>query len=268
MCIVIASEAGGSFNHTFRTSAAQQQNFVFDALTRLHARACQIAYEILTLLKAGYADGAHARWRTLHEISVIGYFIAEAGQDTAEAYLLHTVVESYKASQLYQDYSTQLGYEPLPQQELDQTTLAYEAALNRFGRSYAGEYGWASQALRSRGINEAHFRSIEKAVNLSHWRPYYKMASHNVHANPKGILFKLGSRSENRQVLLAGPSDTGFTDPAHSTAISLHHITVALLTFEPTIDQLVVVSILQTLIDEIGEAFLAIQKSPKFHDEL
>ena len=40
-------------------------------LNRLHGRACQVTAEIICLLKAGYADGAEARWRSLHELSVV-----------------------------------------------------------------------------------------------------------------------------------------------------------------------------------------------------
>jgi hypothetical protein len=44
---------------------------------------------------------------------------------------------------------------------------------------------------------------------LDYLRPYYKLASHNVHAQPKGILFKLGL-VQNQDILLAGPSNYGF----------------------------------------------------------
>ena len=71
MMIVIATEAGDDFNSEFRPEAAKQRDFVFEVLTRLHARACQVASEVLTLIKSGYPDGAHARWRSLHEIAVV-----------------------------------------------------------------------------------------------------------------------------------------------------------------------------------------------------
>ena len=82
MLILLSFECGDAFNSFFREKAVSENDLVFEVLTRIHARACQVAYEIFTLLKAGYADGAHARWRCLHELTVIGVFIAESGQET------------------------------------------------------------------------------------------------------------------------------------------------------------------------------------------
>ena len=83
MLLAISLEAGDSFNNDLRNEASSENDYVFEVLTRLHARACQIAYEILILLKSGLADGAHARWRSLHEISVTAFFISANGNDIA-----------------------------------------------------------------------------------------------------------------------------------------------------------------------------------------
>jgi hypothetical protein len=257
MFIVIAAEAGDDFNEEFRSTASQESDFVFDVLTRLHARACQIANEILTLLKSGYADGAYARWRTMHEIAVVGLFVHKFGQDVAERYLLHDVVESHRAAQQYQRNCTRLGYEPLTDRELSQVESSYQGLVNRFGRSYANSYGWAAHALDKR---DPKLSDIEQVVDLEHWRSHYKLASHNVHANPKGMFHQLGIYPGSRELLLVGPSDTGYTDPGHSTAISLLQITTFLLTLRPNIDRLSVCHILSTLTEEIGNTFLSIQQ--------
>ena len=87
--LVLAREAGDDFNNEFRKDETKAENYVLDALTRLHARACQVASEVLVLLKNGFADGAHARWRSLHEIAVVASFIKAHGNEVAERYLLH-----------------------------------------------------------------------------------------------------------------------------------------------------------------------------------
>lgn len=258
MFIVIAYEAGDEFNREFREFAAQECDCQFDVLTRLHARSCQIANEILTLLRSGYADGAHARWRSTHEIAVIGFFISEFGEDVAERYLLHNAVESRRAAIQYQSYSSQLGYESLTDQELAKIQSSYQQLINRFGDCYANNYGWAAKAL---GKKDPNFREIEQSIGLSHWRPHYKFASQSVHATPKGIFSTLGLYPSNQEVLLAGPSDTGFADPAHSAAISLLQITTSLLMLRPNIDRLCVCHILSKLAEEIGDTFLSIQKA-------
>lgn len=257
MFIVIATEAGDDFNKEFRPAASEDNDFVFDVLTRLHARSCQIANEILTLLKSGYADGAYARWRTMHEIAVVGIFIHKFGQDVAERYLLHDAVESYRVAQQYQRNYVRLGYEPLTDRELLQIESLYQRLIDRFERPYANSYGWAAHAL---GKHSPNFSDIEQVVDLEHWRSHYKFASHNVHANPKGVFLKLGLYPENQELLLTGPSGTGYTDPGHSTALSLLQITTFLLTLRPNLDRLSVCQILSTLAEEIGSTFLSIQK--------
>lgn len=257
MSTVIATEAGEDFNKEFRPLASQENDFEFDVLTRLHARSCQVANEILTLLRAGYADGAIARWRTMHEISVVGFFIRKFGKNTAERYLLHDMVESYRVATQYQRYVTQLGYEPFTTTELSQIQSSYNQLIDRFGLSYSNSYGWAAQAL---GNQDPKFSDIERAASLEFRRPHYKFASHNVHANPKGVIIKLGLYPNNRKLLLAGPSDTGFVSPGHSAAISLLQITTSLLTLKPNIDRLCICHILSTLTEQIGDKFLSIQR--------
>jgi hypothetical protein len=66
---------------------------------------------------------------------------------------------------------------------------------------------------------------------------------------------------DQKNLLLAGASSTGFTDPAHSTAISLLQITTSLLTSKPNIDRFSVCHILSTLAEEIGVTFLSVQKA-------
>jgi len=258
MLVHLSLEAGDDFNREFREEMALERNFVFEALTRLQARACQVASEVLTLLKSGYADGAHARWRSLHEIAVVSLFIDKYGNEVAERYLLHDNVESYKAARLYQKYHDRLGVEPLAPSEMEELESIYNALLERFGSDYKYQYGWASTAL---GKAKPTFRDLEEDVSLDHLHPYYKLASHNVHANPKGVFFRLGLYPESTDMLLAGPSNTGFADPAHGTALSLSQVTITLLTMRPNIDRLVFSEVLLMLTDEIGEAFLSIQKS-------
>ena len=261
--LVLAYEAGDEFNTEFRKEESDAGNFVFEALTRLHARACQIAQEVLVLLKSGFADGAHARWRTLHEIAVVASFIKAHGNEVAERYLLHDNIESYKAANLYLKYYESLGDEPIPQDEYDSIKQVYDKLINRFGISYRNNYGWASSVLK---IDNPHFSDIEKNSELDHLRLYYKLASHNIHANPKGIFFRLGLLGNDQDILLAGPSNFGFTDPAQGTVISLGFITITLIMTKPTIDNAVLSNILLKFESEIGDEFLKIQKEIEVRD--
>jgi uncharacterized protein DUF5677 len=253
----IALEAGDDFNTEFRPDAGTAGDFVFEVLTRLHARACQVGSEVITLLRSGHADGAHARWRSLHEIAVVGFFVRAHGNDVAERYILHNAIESYRAALVYQEHCTALGEEPLTEDELARIKVTRDALKARFGEPYGSEYGWAAEAL---GMKSPRFSDIERNAGLGHLRPYYKLASHNVHANPKGTFFKLGLLPD-QEILLAGPSDLGLADPGHGTAISLSQITFTLLTMKPNIDRLVICQILARLEHEVGEVFMAAHRS-------
>jgi hypothetical protein len=255
--LAIAFELGDGLNKEFRKEKSEKGNYVLEVLTRLHARSCQIASEILVLLESGFADGALARWRSLHEIAVVGSFIKAHGNEVAERYLLHDNIESFKAANLYRKHYEALGETPIPQNEYDSIEAVHENLIARFGKSYKNEYGWASSALN---IERPTFCNIEENVGLDHYRPYYKLASHNVHANPKGVMFKLGLLGNIQDILLAGPSNIGFTDPAQFAAISLGIITIDLLLTKPTIDSLVASQILLKFESEIGKEFFTVEK--------
>ncbi len=248
----VTYEAGSEFNRQFRLSAAQD-DFAFEVLTRLHARGCQVGLEILTLLKNGFADGAHARWRTLHEITVTAYFISKYGNDVAERYLHHTVIDTYKAALKHQEHCKALNFEPISEAEMNRHMAARDNLVTLFGRAYKSDYGWAANAL---GRDNPKFTDIEQDVGLEHLRPFYKMANYNVHAGSKGITFRLGLTSTNENLLLAGPSQFGLTNPGQNTAVSINQLTTTLLTTRPSLDRLAFVTATQKLVGEIFEAFL------------
>jgi hypothetical protein len=97
---------------------------------------------------------------------------------------------------------------------------------------------------------------IQEAAQIDHLTPYYRMASHNVHANPKGVFFKLGLLDES-EILLAGPSNAGLADPGHACALSLNQITSVLLRLNETFDHVIVMKIMYALADEVGDALIA-----------
>ena len=251
--ISLAAEVGRDFNKEYRKDASHSGDAVFETLTRLHARACQISSAVLALLRSGFADDAHARWRSLHEIAVVSSFISQHGQNLAERYLLHEIIQQYKLACEHQRYHTRINDEPVSQEEFDSLKSERDELVAQFGKPFKEDYGWAASVLGSR---RPTIRAIEEQVNLDHWRPYYKMASDNVHANSHGAYFKLGLSGPGRDVLLAGPSNAGLADPGHSASISLHQVTTTMLFTRLSFDSVVAAKILETMVEEIGEAFL------------
>jgi len=252
MFLALSREFGDSVNTVFRDDPGAAHSNLMDVLVRLHARGCQVTHEVICLLRAGLADGAMARWRTLHEIAVVALFLSEHGEELAERYVIHQAVESLWAARDYQRCCGRLGYEPLSELEMQNLEKAFEQGVERYGSAFRTQYGWAAEVLR---IDRPTLSDIERSVRIDHFRAHYRMASHNVHANPKGVFFKLGLLNEV-DVLLAGPSNAGLADPGHSTALSLLQVSTALGLLKPTLDSLVLLRILTKLEDEVGEAFM------------
>lgn len=244
-------EAGMSFNHDYRPEASAQHDLVFEALTRLHARGSQIAREIHVLLSHGLADGAHARWRTLHEVAVVASFVKEHGNDVAERYLLHSWIETYTAALEYQRHCIVLGLQPLTDDELDHLRQQRQRLLSKFGDTFKYDYGWATSVLGDRRLT---FSDIEQNSSLEHLRPFVKLAHSNVHASAKGASHRLGLYP-SAQMLLAGPSVFGLGDPGRNTAYSTMLLTTTLLLLRPTIEHIAHVNAMRTLHQEIHDAF-------------
>lgn len=235
------------------------EDYVFEALSRLHARACQISNEIYTLLESGYADGAHARWRALHEVAIVACFIKQEDEETAKRFLDYRYLEDYYEAQNYQDHCEELGYEPLSEEELEVLEDNRDELVNRYGKPFDDKgygYGWAAHTFENKS---ASLGRLESEVDLDHLNPFYKMASSSVHAGSKGTKYRLGLMDQDAQPFLAGPTNYGLADPAQSTAISLAQVSTALLLYKPGGKDLVTTMGLQQLVTEIRTAFTEIQ---------
>jgi hypothetical protein len=259
MVIVVAFETGVDFLESYVEEAEAEQDLVFYVLSRLQIRACRIAEEAAVLLKAGYGQGAHARWRALHEVVVVAYFIADHGADVARRYLMHEGIESWRAiSEFAQRVERLPDYEPPTEQELREAKEEYDALLDEFGRPFGGQYGWAAQALSENPDvkGKRGFAAIEEDVGLDHLRSHYRLASHQVHANPKGIQRTPDGHSQS-DALLGGPSVFGLANAGHSVCVSLTAITAAILSSKKGASTGFVAATMLRLSDEAGDAFLA-----------
>ena len=103
--------------------------------------------EVLALLHAGFADGAHARWRSLHEMAVVASLIQQHGQELAERYLLHENIQQYKLACEYQEFFDRLDVEPPSMENFEKLKVQRDELIARFGKVFKGDYGWASSAI-------------------------------------------------------------------------------------------------------------------------
>ena len=262
MVLTYAREIGDGQFKRLRRSKKAFQSHKRQVLIRLHARACQVTGEILVLIENGYADGAMARWRTLHEIGIVSTLISEFGDEMAERYVAHEIVEAKAAMDEYTKNQETLSLKPYSKRDVQSVERRYALALKQYGPEFASPNGWAAKHLK---LKKPHFGDLERAAGKRAMRSYYKMASYNVHAGPKGIFFKLGL-IDPRAIIIAGPTNSGFTEPAQNAALSLVAITSLLLISDPTFDELVMLQTLVKLREGLPEAFLRIESKLRTED--
>ena len=257
MLIAIAANAGAMHNQRLRAASDFKRPTVLDVTTRLHARACQVANEILILLRHGYADGAMARWRTLHELSVTALFISQGDDETARRYSEYEVVESAAAAEDYRDHQTRLGFDPIRPTELANLHRLRNELCERYGKAFGGPYGWAAHRFPSAKMD---FAKLAAAVQVQHFTPYVNLAHQRIHAGPKGVFFQLGSLGDDNRILLIGPSNYGLADPGARACHDVVLASLAVLLLDTNVDAVVCLSMLESLSREAEIAFVDTQK--------
>jgi hypothetical protein len=175
-------------------------------------------------------------------------FISEHGKPVAERYAAHLAADSIKTARQYQKFASVLGYRPIGPKE--------QKRLDKEAQELAQKFGRAADALK---IPQPNFASIEAAVNLDRFRPYFKLASGTVHAGAKGTYHRLGVL-DDRDLILVGSSNVGLEEAGRLVTISLNHITMVLLMLHSNTDSIVWGRILHELSTKVENKFLKIAR--------
>lgn len=237
---------------------AVHQSELHDVQTRLHVRACQVTAEVLTLLENGFADGAMARWRTLHEICIVMLLMCEHGAPIAERYLEHGHVEAMAGKEQYIICNDALGFPSFSKAEYHAIDVEYERVIARYGKAFQAPYGWAAGFVPPGKRGRVGLGELEQAAGRGALASHYRMASQNVHAGPNALYYRLGLLGEPG--LLAGASDSGLTEPGQNTAMTFGLISILLIQDDVTMDHVIVMNALKLLREEIPIAFLRAEK--------
>ena len=263
---VIALESGEEFYKKVNTNVVNDEPDKIKALISIHARACRITDEILCLLKGGFPDAAFARWRTLHELSVLSFFISKNDNELSQRYLDYNVIDSYKEMKGYIPYQNTLGLEPLDEKTIKSLKRKRDNLIKKYGKNYIRNYGWAANVFLPKK-KKLSFKEIEKSVGLDHLRPYYLLACNNIHSGAKGNFYNLGLIENDGSVLLCGLSNYGLADAGQNTAISLQQICTVLLMQRTEYEHLVFAKVMEILTHEICEAFVGVQKQIELEEK-
>jgi hypothetical protein len=139
----------GEFHYEKHVPPDGEGSYAFEALARLQARALRIAEEVLVLLKSGYGQAAMARWRSLHEVAVVGGFILEHGDECAERYFAHEQIEDWRAVDEFQKHAQTLGEKPYSDEQMAAAEANRDELLAKYGTRFRGPL-WLGSGLRGR----------------------------------------------------------------------------------------------------------------------
>jgi hypothetical protein len=237
----IAQEVGEANARFSETSEREDEDFTFNALCSIFPRALLIAQEVLCLLRGGFPDGALARWRSLHELTVTAMFLAKRGEDASKEYLLSFHFSARRAAKQLNSYSDRNQIKELSAAELYEIDQRCKEAERILGRNVVSDKDGEWPAIT---MSHRTFADLEREVGMDHWRPYYKWASTHTHAGHRLADRLLGLSESDETQYLVGASNSGFVDPLQMTAISLANITSTFLLYRPNADRIIIADVL------------------------
>lgn len=250
MLLTIARELGNETLKRHRRSKSTKHMHRRFVLMRLHARGCQIADEITTLMSNGFADGAMARWRTLHELAVVATLIEDGDEDLARRYIDHDAVDTKRQADDHDKSQKILGNSPIGKRQRQSIEKTYNDYIKKYGKSFGGLYGWAAKRLN---LERPTFKDIQEAAGRAGMDIYYKLASVNIHAGSRAMFFRLTNMG-TPEVLLAGRSNAGFVDPGKNMAFTLVQLTATLVGHVRDIDDMIELKTIITIRDAVPDA--------------
>lgn len=245
----IAQELGEMHGEAIKTQDGEDNNPTMAALAHIFPRALLVAQEIICLLRGGFPDGALARWRSLHELTVTAMYVAKHGEDAAVPYLLSFHFAARRAAHQMNEHSERAKIRSFSDDELKEFDARCAWAEKILGRKITKDKNGEWPAIMQTHTN---FAAIEKDVDMDHWRPRYKWASTHTHAHHRPIDKLLGMAEADKEVHLVGASNSGFVGPFEMTAITLTQITTTYLLHVPNPDRIVHSNVMQKLADEMS----------------
>lgn len=246
MLLEVCVQEGEKFNFAHLESS-DGRNGKIAALARLHIRACRITEEILLLLEGGYVEGAHARWRTLHEITVTAFLISVGGDRLAKRYFDHRIVERKRELDDDRRAAAIIGRKEISSAEAREIRRAFAKVIVKYDTPFQKMYGWASGQL---GIpTSPQFHDLQEAAGSLALKPKYRTASFGTHASPQTLRQPIHQWDPTTHV--SGLFEAGFEGPAADTAHAIVLITSLLTEGTKSLDRAVALQVMATMLDQV-----------------
>ncbi|MDN4060245.1 DUF5677 domain-containing protein [Massilia sp. YIM B02769] len=233
----------------------KQPNTAF-ALNRLVGRAYEIVGEIVALTKAGYADGALARWRSLHELCVISMFIAKQPDRCAEMYLAHHQIEELRLLEIDRASGTDNDRDRDRDRFVAHLRRQKVQLTSKYGSAFGGDLGWASIEL---GRARTTFRELESLVGLDILRRGYQRANSTVHGGALATLTRISVEVSGADSTVV-PAAYGCEVAAHYTTASLSMLVAELCLTTENADLITMSIVMQNHASKICEQIAKAQR--------
>jgi len=229
------------------------------ALLGAHGRALRTASEVRQLAMAGFHAGATARWRSLHELSVLICVLSKADQGVSERYLDFARIEQLRDLEHFQRHAEALNQKPFGAEEVQWIEKQATEAIERWGPEMRKDNGWAFPLFPDQ--KRVTFIDLESLAGLTHLRPYYRLGNNHVHSGPRASELNLSNRSpRGTPAVTVGASVFGeIAETCHGAMISVHQATAALVSAylngsrKGGLDLLVGIKAQSRFVDESGE---------------
>lgn len=199
------------------------------ALIGAHGRALRTASEVRQLAMSGFHAAATARWRSLHELSVLSHVLNEADPEVSERYLAYARIEQLRDLEHFQRHAEALNRNPFGPDEVERIERQAAETVERWGPEMIKENGWALPLFPNQ--KRVTFIDLESLAGLSHMRPFYRLGNNHIHSGPRaGELNLTDLTSRGTPAITVGASVFGdIAETCHGAMISVHQATAALV---------------------------------------
>ena len=136
-----AAETYSEYVESLAEAEIQPKYWTYIVMRHIHGRALQEFLEIITLMKNGFADGAYARWRSMYELSIIGDFITQHGEQVAKKF--------YEASETDDRYDWAKASNIFPSHKKHITFNDIQKACNISTDVWRKQYDLANKAVHA-----------------------------------------------------------------------------------------------------------------------
>lgn len=199
------------------------------ALLGAHGRALRTASEVRQLAMSGFQAGATARWRLLHELSVLVYVLSKADAQVSERYLAYARIEQRRDLDHFQRHAEDLNRKPFGPDEVERIERQAAETLERWGPEMSKENGWAFPLFPNQ--KRVTFVDLESLAGLSHLRPFYRLGNNHIHLGPRASELNLTNLTpRGTPAIMVGASVFGdIAETCHGAMVSVHQATAALV---------------------------------------